>query len=201
MSILESGISVVSQHIPQCEQRIGRFYSHPHLCFYGAYDLVERSSNDATPDMYVQKVFTLMSPKEHFMRAIDAKILDELGMLYGDKDCFYPLREWFGTAERHWANLERLFMVADYAKKHYPSMTEKIAAYRQQIADLFHQIKTYARGWKTEYKEKHRLSTKDYIEATDERWDALDKWAVTQEKLRCLILEYVDFLYSVVSES
>ncbi len=131
------------------------------------------------------------------MRAIDAKILDELEMLYGDKDCFYPLREWFGTAEVHWGNLERLFMVADYAKKHNPSVAEKITAYSRRIVDLFHQTKDYASGWDSEHKEKHRLSTEDYVEATDESWDALDKWVVTQEKLRCLILEFAKFLYSV----
>ena len=135
------------------------------------------------------------------MRAIDAKILDELEMLYGDKDCFYPLRKWFGTAEAHWANLERLFMVADYAKNHNPSVAVKITAYRRRIVDLFHQTKDYASGWDSEHKEKPRLSTKDYIEATDESWDALDKWTAIQEKLRYLILEFVKFLYSIVSES
>jgi hypothetical protein len=134
------------------------------------------------------------------MRAIDAKILDELEMLFGDKDCFYPLHEWFGTAEVHWANLERLFTVADYAKKHNPSVAEKIAAYSRRIVDLFRQTKNYASEWDSEQKEKHKLSTEDYVEATKEGWDALDKWAVTQEKLRCLILEFVEFLYSVVSE-
>jgi hypothetical protein len=34
---------------------------------------------------YAQKVFTLASPKSISMRAIDAKILEELEMLYGDK--------------------------------------------------------------------------------------------------------------------
>ncbi len=149
----------------------------------------------------MQKVFTARSPKKHSMRAIDAKILDELEMLYGDKDCFYPLRKWFRTAEAHWANLERLFMVADYAKKHNPSVAEKITAYGTLIVDLFHQTKNYASGWNSGDKEKHRLSTEDYAEATDESWDALDKWTATQEKLRCLILEFVEFLYSVVSES
>ena len=149
----------------------------------------------------MQKAFTLTSPKKHSMRAIDAKILDELEMLYRDKDCFYPLREWFGTAEVHWTNLERLFIVANYAKKHNPSVAEKITTYGRQIVNLFHQTKDYASGWETEHKEKHRLSTEDYVKATDESWDALDKWAATQEKLRCLILEFVEFLYSVVSES
>lgn len=135
------------------------------------------------------------------MRTIDAKTLDELELLYGDKDCFYPLREWFGTAEAHWANLERLFMVADYAKKHNPPVAEKITADHRRIIDLFHQAKDYASRWNSEHKEKHRLSTEAYIEATDESWDALDKWSATQEKLRCLTLEFVKFLYSVVSKS
>ena len=134
------------------------------------------------------------------MRAIDAKILDELEMLYGDKDCFYPLREWFGTAEVHWTNLERLFMVADFAKKHNPSVAGKVATYSKQIVDLFHQTKGYAHMWDSKRKEKHRPSTEDYVEATDESWDTLDKWTASQEKLRCSILEFAEFLYSVVSE-
>ena len=134
------------------------------------------------------------------MRAIDAKILDELEMLYGDKDCFYPLHDWFGTAEVHWTNLERLFMVADYAKKHNPSVAEEIIAYSRRIVDLFHQTKDNASGWESKHKEKHRLSTKDYVEATDESWDALDKWTATQEKLRRATLEFVRLLHSVVSE-
>jgi hypothetical protein len=135
------------------------------------------------------------------MRAIDAKILDELESFYGDKDCFYPLREWFGTAEGHWANLERLLMVADYVKKHNPSAAERITTYRRRIVDMFRQTKECARGWDAERKEKQRLSTADYVGATDESWDALEKWTVTQEELRCSILEFVDFLHSVVSES
>jgi hypothetical protein len=66
---------------------------------------------------------------------------------------------------------------------------------------LFGQTKEYARGWDAERKEKQRLSTADYVGATDESWDALEKWTVTQEELRCSILEFVDFLHSVVSES
>lgn len=135
------------------------------------------------------------------MRATDAKILDELEMFYGDKDCFYPLRGWFGTAKAHWANLERLLMVADYVKKHNPSVAERIAAYSGRIVDLFRQTKEYARGWDAERNEKQRLSTEDYVGATDESWDALEKWTVTQEELRCSILEFVDFLHSAVSES
>ena len=135
------------------------------------------------------------------MRAVDAKVLDELEMLYGDKDCFYPLRIWFETTEEHWANLERLFTVAEYARKHYPSVAKKITAYRRRITGLFNQTKDLAIGWGAERKEKQRLSTEDYAEASDERWDELDKWEATQEKMRSLILEFLRFLYSVVSES
>jgi len=134
------------------------------------------------------------------MRAIDAKILDELEMVYGDKDCFASLRDWFGTTEVYWTNLERLFMVADYAKKHNPSVAEKIAAYSRRIVELFHQTKSYASGWDSKHKEKRRLSTEDHTEVTDESWDALDKWTVSQEKLRQAILELMELLYSVVSK-
>ena len=51
------------------------------------------------------------------MRAIDTKILEELEMLYGDGDCFAFLHDWFGAAEAHWSNLERLLLVADHTKK------------------------------------------------------------------------------------
>ena len=50
------------------------------------------------------------------MRAIDAKILEELEMLYGDKDCFASIHDWFGTAEAYWNNLERFLVIADYEK-------------------------------------------------------------------------------------
>ncbi len=159
----------------------------------------KRTSNTAF--QCVQKVFTLANPKKDFMRAIDAKILDELEMFYGDEVCFYPLRDWFGKAEVYWSNLERLFTVADYAKKNNPSVAEKITSYSRRIVDLFHQTKDHASGWETKHKEKHRLTTEDYAKATDESWDALDKWTDTQEKLRHTILEFVQFLYSVVSES
>ena len=135
------------------------------------------------------------------MRAIDAKILEELEMLYGDKECFASIRDWFGTAEAYWTNLERLFMVADYEKKHNPSAVEEITTYSKRIVELFHQTKNYACGWNSKHKEKRRLSTEDYTEATDERWDALDKWTVSQEKLRDAILDFMEFLYSVISKS
>jgi hypothetical protein len=134
------------------------------------------------------------------MRAIDAKILDELEMLYGDKDCFYPLRDWFGTAEVYWANVDRLFIVADYAKQHHPNGAKQIAASRKRIIELFQQTKDYANGWDSKRNEKPGLSTKDYVEATDESWDALENWTVSQENLRQAILKFVKFLYSVVSQ-
>jgi len=134
------------------------------------------------------------------MRAIDAKILEELEMLYGDKDCFVSLRDWFGTAEVYWTNLERLFMVADYAKKLKPSAVEEITTHSKRIVELFQQTKNHASGWDSKRKEKRRLSTEDYTEATDESWDALDRWTVSQEKLRQAILEFMKFLYSVVSK-
>ena len=134
------------------------------------------------------------------MRAIDAKILEELDMLYGDKDCFASLHDWFGTAETYWTNLERLFMVADYSKKTNPSEAGKIATFSKQIVELFHKTKDYASVWDSKHKEKHELSTADYTEATDESWDALDNWTVSQEKLRHTILEFMKLLYSVASK-
>ncbi len=128
------------------------------------------------------------------MRAIDAKILEELEMIYGDKDCFASLHDWFGTAKMYWTNLERLFMVADYAKKHNPSVAEEITTYSKRIVELFHQTKDYASGWNSKHKEKRRLSTDDYTEATDESWDAHDKWTVSQEKLRQAILDFMELL-------
>ena len=128
------------------------------------------------------------------MRAIDEKILEELDMLYGDKDCFASLHDWFGTAEVYWTNLERLFMVADYAKETNPSEAEKIVAYSKRIVELFHQTKDYANKWDSKGEKKHELSTADYTEATDKSWDELDKWTVSQEKLRDAILELMDFL-------
>ena len=135
------------------------------------------------------------------MRAIDAKILEELEMLYGDKDCFASICDWFGTAEAYWTNLERLFVVADYAKKHNPSAVEEITTYSKRIVELFHQTKDYASVWDSKHKEKRRLSTEDYTEATDESWDTIDNWTVSQEKLRDAILEFMELLYSVITKS
>jgi len=136
------------------------------------------------------------------MRAIDAKILEELEMLYGDKDCFHPLHNWFGTAEAHWTNLERLFMVADYAKKHNPTVAGKIDAYSEQIVELYNQTKEHANEWDSKRKEKHRSSreTEDFAKATDERLDTLNRWTVSQEKLRYAVLGLVGLLSSAASE-
>ena len=134
------------------------------------------------------------------MRAIDAKILEELEMLYGDKDCFSSLNDWFGTAETYWTNLERLLLITDHTKKRYPSAIKEITAYNKRIIDLFHQTKNYAGGWDSKQREKIKLSTKDYSEATTKNWDDFDQWTASQEKLRNAILELVDFLYSINSK-
>ena len=89
-------------------------------------------------------------------------------------------------------------MVAAYAKKHTPSAVEEIITYSKRIVELFHQTKNYASGRKSMHKEKHELSTEGYTEATDESWDTLDKWTVSQEKLRDAILELMELLYSVI---
>ena len=118
------------------------------------------------------------------MRAVDAKILEELDMLYGDKDCFASLSDWFGDAKAYWANLEQLLIVADYAKKHSPSDNEEIACYTKRILELFNKTKEYTGSWNSKYKEKSSLSTEDYTEATDQSWIELDEWTVSQERLR-----------------
>ena len=134
------------------------------------------------------------------MRSIDTKILEELEMLYGDKDCFASLHDWLGTAETYSSNLKRLFMVADYSKKHYPSAVKEITMYNERIIELFNQTKNYASGWNSSHKEKRRLSADEYAETTDESWDALDKWTASQEKLRQEILYFMELLYSVTSK-
>jgi carboxylesterase type B len=136
------------------------------------------------------------------MRAIDAKVLEELEMLYGDKDCFHPLHNWFGTAETYWTNLERLFMVADHAKEHSLSVAEKIAVHNKRIVELFNQTKEYASEWNSKRKEKRGSSreTEDFAEATDERLEALNKWTASQEELRQTILKLVRLLYSIAYE-
>lgn len=134
------------------------------------------------------------------MRAIDAKILEELEMLYGDKDCFASLHNWFGNAEVYWNNLKRLLKVADNTKKDKPSTVEEINLYTTQIDELFHRTKNYASKWNSKNKEKSNVSTKDYTQATNESWDRLDDWTVTQEKLRQEILEFIEVLNSIASK-
>ena len=131
------------------------------------------------------------------MRAIDEKIIEELEMRYGDKDCLASLQDWFGDAETYWTNLEQLFIIADYTKKYNSNTIKEITTSSKQILELFNQTKNYASGWSSKQKEKHNLSTVDYTEATNESWDKLDKWTVSQEKLRELILDFMELLKSV----
>jgi hypothetical protein len=131
------------------------------------------------------------------MRAKDEKIIEELEMRYGDKDSLASLQDWFGDAETYWTNLEQLFIIADYTKKHNPNTKKEITTSSKQILELYNQTKKYARGWSSKQKEKHNLSTTDYTEATNESWDELDNWTVSQEKLRQSILDFMELLKSV----
>jgi hypothetical protein len=131
------------------------------------------------------------------MRAIDAKTLEQLEMHYGDKDCFASLEDWFGTAEAYWINLEKLFTIADNAKKHNSDAIKEINNNRQQIVKLFEKTKMYASTWSNKQKEKHNLSTQDYSEATNESWNQLENWTINQEKLRQSILDFLDLLKSL----
>jgi hypothetical protein len=94
-------------------------------------------------------------------------------------------------------------MVADYAKKYISSVAGKIDAHIRRVVELFHQTRDNAGLWVSTGKEKHRRAgvTEDYAEATDEGPDVLWRVKASQEKLRCAILKYVEFLYSVVSKS
>ena len=130
------------------------------------------------------------------MRATDAKTLEELEMLYGDRDCFASLQDWFGEAENYWDTLKRLLMIADYTKKHTPATAQKITALSNMVIKLFQQTKNYASGWNSKDNQISEPSTKDYSKATDESWNNLDKWTVSQEKLRQKILDLIELLYS-----
>ena len=140
--------------------------------------------------------FTLAnSRKGDYMRAADEKVLEELEMLYGDKNCFASLHDWFGNAETYWTNLERLLLIADNSKKDKPSAIKEIAAYNKRILDLFYQTKNYVQVWDSDQKQKNKkISTEDYTAATNKSWDELDQWTVSQEKLRNAILDLIDFL-------
>ena len=135
------------------------------------------------------------------MRAIDVKIVEELEMFYGDKDSLASLQNWFGTAEAYWINLKQLFIIADYTKKHNPKAVEEITTHHGQIFELFQKTKKYASGWSSKQKEKQPLCTEDYSEAANESWDELDKWMVSQEKLRLSILDFMELLISVEIKS
>ena len=130
------------------------------------------------------------------MRAIDAKALEELEMLYGDRDCFASLHDWFGDAENYWNTLTRLLTIADYTKKHNSPTAKKITALSKMVIELFQQTKNYASGWNSKDNQISEPSTKDYSKATDESWNNLDKWTVSQEKLRQKILDLIELLYS-----
>lgn len=136
------------------------------------------------------------------MRAVDAKILEELEVFYGDEDCFSPLRDWFGTAEVHWANLGRLFSVAEYAEKHDPSVAEKIDGYSGRIVELFQQTRGLANMWDSQCTEEHGRTEapEDYAKASNECLEILGRVTAAQEKLRYAVVKYVEFLRSVVSE-
>lgn len=134
------------------------------------------------------------------MRATDVKALEELEMLYGDRDCFASLHDWFGDAENYWNNLKRLLIIADYTKNHNPSTAKKVAALSKMLVELFQQTKNYASGWTSEDTQNSKPSTEDYAKATDESWDNLDKWSVSQEKLRQKILDLIELLYSSDSQ-
>jgi hypothetical protein len=134
------------------------------------------------------------------MRATDAKALEELDLLYGDRDCFASLQDWFGESENYWNTLKRLLIIADYTKKHNPSTATKITALSKMVVKLFQQTKQYASGWNSKDKQISNLSTEDYTKATDQSWDNLDKWTVSQEKLRQKILDLIELLYSSESQ-
>jgi hypothetical protein len=134
------------------------------------------------------------------MRATDAKALEELEMLYGDRDCFASLHDWFGEAENYWNNLKQLLIIADYTKKHNPSTAKKITALSKILVELFQQTKNHASGWNSQHNQNSNPSTEDYAQATDENWDNLDKWVVSQEKLRQKILDLIELLCSSDSQ-
>ncbi len=134
------------------------------------------------------------------MRATDAKALEELEMLYGDRDCFASLHDWFGEAENYWNTLKRLLIIADYTKKHNPSTAKKITLLSKMVVIFFQQTKNYVSGWNSEGNQISNPSTEDYTKATDESWDNLDKWTVSQEKLRQKILDLIELLYSSESQ-
>ena len=138
--------------------------------------------------------FLLLLVHKQCMRATDSKILEELEMVYDDKDCFASIDNWSGTAKAYWINLERLLLVADNAKKQNPVSADKIQKKRKLIVELFNQTRDYANAYDSKQKEKSKVPTEDYSEFTTESWDALNKLTASQEKLRRAIMELIDFL-------
>ena len=133
------------------------------------------------------------------MRATDAKVLEEFEMFYGDRDCFASLHDWFGESENYWSKLKHLLSIADYTKKQSINR-KKITALSKMVVELFQQTKNFASGWTSKGDQISNLSTEDYTKATDEGWDDLDKWVVSQEKLRQKILDLIELLYSSDSQ-
>jgi hypothetical protein len=134
------------------------------------------------------------------MRAIDAKVLEELDMFYGDRDCFASLHDWFGEAENYWNRLKQLLIIADYTNKNKPSAAKKITALSKIVVELFQQTKKYASGWNSKDKKISEPSTEEYTNATDASWDEFDKWNDSKEKLRQKILDLIELIYSSDSE-
>ena len=134
------------------------------------------------------------------MRATDAKILEELDMIYDDKDCFVSLDSWLRNPETYMSNINRLFLIADQTKQQHSSESNAITGYCERILKLFNQTKEYAREWNSQSTKQSQTSTEKYIKASEASWDTLDQWTASQEKLRCEIIKLVDFLYSLDSE-
>lgn len=130
------------------------------------------------------------------MRAIDERALEKLEMLYGDKDCFSSLPDWFGEAENYWNKLKHLLLIAEYTKKQRPSTAKKINVLSKTLVELFQQTKYYTSSWNSQDNQSSKPSTEDYAKATNESWDNLDKWTDSQEKLRQKILDLIELLYS-----
>ena len=135
-------------------------------------------------------------PDTQNMRATDAKALEKLEMLYGDRDCFASIHGWFGEAKKYWSELKHLLIIADYTKKHNPSTVKRITALTKMVVESFQQTKNYAIDWNSKDNPISNPSTEDYAKSTDETWDNLDKWNVSQEELRQKILDLIELLYS-----
>ena len=150
--------------------------------------------------LYHSESFLLCNRHFQCMRATDAKALEELEMLYGDRDCFASLHDWFGETENYWKKVKHLLIIADYTKKHNPSTAKKITSLSKMVIELFQQTKNYAIGWNSKDNPISKPSTEDYTKATDESWDNLDKWTVSQEKLRQKILALIEVLCSSDSQ-